>query len=187
MHRRFKSLCVVSLLFIASGFQWSFAQVQDALTFEPLEVQVTKGYGDHPWVIYVNKEAHVAAFEIVPDNGIITLVYPNEYQRSERLKKGETPIVYAPRTRRLYSTNKSYPKSNFLNRERGGPYRGGMNYVYVVAAEQPLSFSILEESPRSFRKRFGVNSFDVEKSIMRIEAQLTDSTKGSYRTALISF
>ena len=93
-------------------------------------------------------------------------------------------VLEAPRTTRLYTTTKSYPVSGLLNEERRIGSQG-LNYLYVVASEDPFLVAPLDGTPKAFRKKFRVNSFHIEGMVSHIEEQLLGQDKDNAAATLI--
>ena len=138
----------------------------------PLEVYIEPGDQLYDWYIHTNKAAYIAAFHIFPESGAIVLSYPNDHQKEHRVKAGEVAVWNAPRTWRIYNTNKSSPYSRLLRRNYRGFETRQHRYILVIASPEPLAYSPLEERPSEFRDRLTVTSFSVEDYVKHITEQM---------------
>lgn len=181
-----RSLLVLLVLTVSAANHSSvLAQdVLEASLVNGLEVSATKGDRQFPYYIHASQKAYLVAFELSPQDGSITLVYPNELQPDDQVKPGYLNVLEAPRTDRLYTTTRSYPVSGLLNSDRYSS-RGGLTYLYVVASEAPFLVSPLEGTPKAFRKRFAVNSFHIEGMVSHIKEQLLGEDGGGATSLII--
>ena len=182
-------LVLIFLLASSAGLPSSVCaqHLSDASLTQSLEVTATTGDRLHPYYIHTNQKAYVAAFEITPQEGLITLIYPNEIQPDAQVKAGQLYVLDGPRTRKLYTTNRAYPTSGLLNADRRIPGRAGLNFLYVVASETPFEFSPLEGTPKAFRKRLANNSFHIEGMVKHIQEQLVGKNRSDVSTSLIVY
>ena len=183
------SLTVLLILCTGAWFVPATAQVQDApiLEKELLDVVVAKGDKVYPWTIYTSQAAYVAAFRINPYENRITLVYPNEFQREESVGSGFLNVLDAPRTSRLYTTERSFPESNLLNTTSRRTGNRHAEYLLVVASPEPFVHSPMGGTPAEFRDHFGVRSHDIDETRAYIESSLVDKKSTYYASSMISF
>ena len=165
----------------------------DLNTFESAQQIIVKdgyrdGYINYPLMIYTTQKAHLAAFLIVPQEGTVTLLYPNEYQKDSKVSAGELRVQAAPRTYSKYTTNKSFPMSYFLNRKEPSFRSGRQSYVYVVASRNPFTAAPYEVSPQEFRNLFKASTFDVDQAAEQILGSLlAEQDEDEFAAELVLF
>ncbi|HZO18273.1 MAG TPA: hypothetical protein VFB46_04745 [Gemmatimonadaceae bacterium] len=108
----------------------------------------------HP--IYVNREAHVAMFEIIPNVGA-TLVYPRYGAHASASVTHFADLTIQP--------GRSYYRSNPFGYAAFTP-----RYYYVIASTQPLRVASLYRSPGLLRRQLGATyaSYDAYEVIDRV-------------------
>ena len=123
----------------------------------PLRVWIGFPVGSSPmYPIYVNRHAHVAMFEIIPNVGA-TLVYPRHGPHANASVTHFADLTIQPG--RSYYRKALFGYASFTPR-----------YYYVIASTQPLRVTSLYRSPGLLRRQLGATyaSYDAYEVIDRI-------------------
>ena len=187
MNTKFYSLSIL-LLFLTAVCVPQFVEAQS--DSESQQILLTKGYKDgsneYPLIIYTTQKAHLAAFLVAPDQGVVTLLYPNEFQKDDLVEAGQLRVTAAPYTNAKYTTDRSFPKSGLLNQKKNSNY--SKKFFLVVSSETPFPEAPFEGSPQEFKKRFRGISFDIDKSQEKIvSALIPENHAGEVKTDMVIY
>ncbi len=104
---------------------------------------------DRGFLLHVNRPAHVALFEVVPNQGV-SLIYPWLIREDQPLESGSVFALEAPLN-----------PGRWLYRNVASPYGvvSQPRFIFLVASEAPLPIHSLQGSPSSLRKTLGYSMF----------------------------